>query len=114
MPYIDVKSNTALPKEKTALLKSKIAEILASSFPGKTENWLMMSFTGDADMYFGGSDAPCMMVDIAIFGSQSDASYDKMTADVCELLHKETDISPDRIYVKYEEVFHWGWNGANF
>jgi len=37
-----------------------------------------------------------------------------MTADVCTLLAKETGISPDRIYVKYEEVFHWGWNGSNF
>lgn len=114
MPYIDVRSNTALTKEKTSLLKSKIAEILASSFPGKTENWLMMSFTGDADMYFAGSDAPCMMVDIAIFGSQSDSSYDKMTAGVCALIEKECSIPADRVYVKYTEYSHWGWNNMNF
>lgn len=114
MPYIDVKSNIVLTKEKTALLKAEFAEILASSFPGKTENWLMMSFTGEADMYFAGSDAPCMMVDIAIFGSQSDVSYDKMTAGVCSLIEKECAVPANRVYVKYREYDRWGWNNMNF
>ena len=114
MPYIDLKTNIKLSKETTDLLKSEIAGILAASFPGKTENWLMLNFTGDSTMYFAGSDAPCMFVDVAIFGSQTDKSYDKMTAGLTELLTKTCGIPADRLYVKYGEVFHWGWNGSNF
>ena len=114
MPFIDIKTNSSLTKEKTDILKSKIAKVLASSFPGKTENWLMMNFTETCNMYFGGSDAPCMFIDVAVFGSQTDSAYDKMTAGICALIEKECSIPQNRVYVKYEEVSHWGWNGMNF
>lgn len=114
MPYIEAKTNITLTKEKTDVLKSKLAEVLAQSFPGKTENWLMLNFVYDCNMYFGGSDKPCIMIDISIFGGQTDKSYDKMTAAVCELIEKECGIPANRTYVKYSEYDHWGWNGGNF
>ena len=114
MPYIDIKTNISVTKEKTDILKAELADVLASSFPGKTENWLMLTFTGDCNMYFAGNDSPCMMVDIAIFGKQSDASYDKMTSAVCDLMKKECSLAADRVYVKYTEYDRWGWNNMNF
>lgn len=114
MPFIEAKTNIAISKEKETVLKSKIAEVLAASFPGKTENWLMLHFESNCAMWFGGSDAPCILLDVAIFGSQSDRAYDKMTAGICALIESECGIPADRIYVKYSEVEHWGWNGSNF
>lgn len=114
MPFIEAKTNITVTKETETVLKSKIAEILSASFPGKTENWLMLNFISDCNMYFGGSDEPCIFLDVAIFGSQSDAAYDAMTAGMCELISKECGIPANRVYVKYEEVSHWGWNGMNF
>jgi hypothetical protein len=29
-------------------------------------------------------------------------------------MKEELEIQPDCIYVKYEEVSTWGWNGNNF
>ena len=114
MPYIDVRTNITLPREKTECLKSRIARSLAESFPGKTENWLMLDFRGDEDMYFAGTPAPCAMVDICIFGPQTRKNYEKMTAAVTELIADECGIPADRIYVKYTEYDKWGWNGGNF
>lgn len=113
MPYIETKLSTTLTKEKEIALKTALGRLI-ENFPGKTESWLMLSFTDNCHMYFKGSDEPCAMVNIAIFGKGSAAAYDKMTADVCDLVAEETGISPARIYVKYEEVSHWGWNGSNF
>ena len=113
MPYIETKLSTPLTKEKELTLKSALGRLI-ENFPGKTERWLMLDFADNCHMYFNGSDEPCAYVHIALFGKGSDEAYDKMTADVCELLSRETGIAPDRIYVKYEEVFHWGWNGSNF
>ena len=113
MPYIETKLSTGLTKEKELVLKTALGKLI-ESFPGKTESWLMLDFTDNCRMYFKGSDEPCAMVTISIFGKGSPAAFEKMTAGVCELLAKETGISPDRIYVKYEEVSHWGWNGQNF
>ncbi|MGN1409799.1 MAG: phenylpyruvate tautomerase MIF-related protein [Eubacteriales bacterium] len=114
MPYIEFKTNTSLTKEKQISLKSKLADALSSSFPGKSENWLMISFSPDTSMFFGGSDKPCVMIDISIFGNQSKKSYDKMTAEVCSLVEKECSIPADRVYVKYSEYDKWGFDGSNF
>ncbi len=113
MPYIDTKLSVPLTKEKELTLKTALGKLI-ETFPGKTERWLMLNFSDNCHLYFDGTDTPCAYVTVALFGKGNDASYDKMTADVCELLAKETGIAPDRIYVKYEEVLHWGWNGSNF
>ena len=41
-------------------------------------------------------------------------AYNKMTAAVTALLNKELNIPSERIYVKYEEVKYWGYDGSNF
>ena len=114
MPYIDVRSNITLVPEKTEQLKTDLARVLADSFPGKTENWLMLAFRGGEDMYFAGSAEPCAMVDVSIFGSQLKKNYDRMTKAVCALLEETCGIPADRVYVKYTEYDKWGWNGSNF
>ncbi len=114
MPYIDVKANVSLEADKTAALKSALAEKLADSFPGKTENWLMLAFRGGEDMYFAGSAEPCAMVDVSIFGPQLKKNYDRMTKAVCALLEETCGIPANRVYVKYTEYDKWGWNGSNF
>lgn len=114
MPLITLQTNIIFAKEKEIALKSKLADILAESFPGKSENWLMINFEYGCSMYFGGSDSPCMVITVEIFGSQSDSSYDKMTEKACALLSSVCGIPADRIYIKYSEIEHWGWNGRNF
>ena len=114
MPYIEFKTNCPLSDEKKALLKSKTAALLADSFPGKTENWLMVAFCPVDALYFSGSDAPAMMIDVSIFGQQKAAGYDRMTAALCALATAECGLPADRVYVKYTEYEHWGWNGSNF
>ncbi len=114
MPYIEIVTNLPLTKEKETAIKSGAARILADSFPGKTENWLMVSFEPETGMFFAGSDAPCLMASVALFGRQSDLSYDRMTAGLTRFLEEETGVPADRIYIRYEEFEHWGWNGSNF
>ena len=53
MPYISTKTNIELAKDKRDALAAKYGEII-SIVPGKTERWLMLSFDGGAEMYFGG------------------------------------------------------------
>ncbi|MBE6726912.1 MAG: hypothetical protein E7576_17260 [Ruminococcaceae bacterium] len=114
MPYINIASNVSFGADKTAALKEKIARALETSMPGKTENWLMLRFDGGQSMYFGGSDAPCVMADVCVYGKQSKESYANMTAAVTEILSAECGVPAGRIYVKYTEYDKWGWNGGNF
>lgn len=113
MPYIEVKTNVQVnevTKENLhRILGKKIALI-----PGKTERWLMTDVAGDKSMSFGGDSAGCAMVEVALFGKAADEAYDALTAAICESVGEALCISGDRVYVKYEEVSHWGWNGMNF
>lgn len=111
MPFIEVKTNQTIT-DKTAL-KSALGEAI-TAIPGKSEAWLMVELEGEKDMYFKGSDAPCAMFEIAIFGKASDEAYDDLTKRICEISEKLLDVSADRTYVKYSEIEHWGFNNFNF
>lgn len=114
MPYISTKTTVSIDEAKEKILKEKLGKAI-ELLPGKTEAWLMLSFEDNVKMYFKGDNSkPCAYVEVNIFGKASDAAYDAMTAAVCDIYNKELGIPTDRIYVKYEECDHWGWNGSNF
>ena len=35
-------------------------------------------------------------------------------SEICKIFDEVLGISPDHVYVKYEAVSNWGWNGGNF
>lgn len=114
MPFIDTKLNIRLSKEKEQILKTKLGEAI-STFPGKSEYWLMLNFTDNCRMWFRGYDRfPVAMVEVKLFGSADNTVCEQMTKIICKLFREELDIAPDHVYVKYEFVDHWGWNGENF
>lgn len=114
MPCIETKVNVKISKEQEKTLKEQFGKAI-SLLPGKSESWLMLSFFDEATLYFKGkNDLPIAFVEVKIFGKASDEAYDNLTAKICEILNSVLSIDPSCIYVKYEEVEHWGYNGSNF
>lgn len=114
MPYISTKTNITVPKEKELNIKEKLGKAIGI-LPGKSENWLMLSFEGEASLYFQGkSDKPIAFVEVKLFGKSGADAYDKLTSEITKILKEELEIAPAQIYVKYEEVSNWGYNGSNF
>jgi hypothetical protein len=74
----------------------------------------MLSFEDETKMYFKGSAEPCAIAEVSLYGTLNPAAADKMTALVTDILCTELGITPARIYVKYDGIENWGWNGANF
>ena len=113
MPFIQTKTNLPVSQEQEKALKARFGKTIAL-LPGKSERWLMLDFEDNCRMWFGGDDAPCAYLEVKLFGSASGSSYDKLTAaitdDVCAVL----GVAADRVYVKDEEIAHWGWNRNNF
>ncbi len=112
MPFIHVKTNQDIDSAKS-IIKSELGNAI-TAIPGKSESWLMVEISGNLDMYFKGSDEPCAMFEIAIFGKASDDAYDDLTKRICSISQKHLGVSPDRTYVKYTEIEHWGYNNFNF
>lgn len=114
MPYINTQTNVNITKGKEIEIKKKLGKAI-ELIPGKSENFLMVSFEEQCSMYFKGeSDSGIAFVEVKLFGSADAGSYNKLTAAITKILGEELEISPDHIYVKYEEVSNWGWNGSNF
>lgn len=114
MPYIKTTVSTEISDSAKENLKNKLGNAIAL-IPGKSENWLMLSFHDKTDMAFRGeTHEEYAYIEVNIFGSASDAAYDRLTAAICEIINEELSIPLSNIYVKYEEAEHWGWNGNNF
>ena len=113
MPFINTKTNVSISADKRAVLEKKLGKAI-ELIPGKSETWLMLSFETDTAMSFQGSEAPVAMVEVKIFGSTTKEAYAAMTKETTKILVEELNIPADRIYVKYEECYLWGWNGVNF
>ena len=111
MPYIEVTANTPIPEEKREIIKSRLGKDI--SFLGKSEVWLMISFHDNSPMYFSGTDKPAAIVSVDLLGSARTDAYNKLTASVTETIVEQLSIPADRIFVKYSEYKHWGYNGAN-
>lgn len=114
MPYISTKTNVEISKEKEIAIKEKFGKAI-ELLPGKSETFLMLSFDGDCRLWFGGNnDTPIAYVEVKIFGKAAKIHYDALTGSICKIINEELDVPYDKIYVKYEEVECWGWNGRNF
>lgn len=114
MPYIDTRTNVKVTKEKEKIIKEKLGKVI-ELIPGKSEKWLMLSFTDECNLYFRGNKSePIAFVEVKLFGKASVDVYSKLTAEITDIISIELGISPMQIYIKYEETPYWGWNGNNF
>ena len=76
MPFIEVKTTEDL-SAVAAELKSALGNAI-TAIPGKSESWLMANLVGEQKMYFQGSDAPCALFSVSIFGTATDDAYDDL------------------------------------
>lgn len=113
MPFINVKTNAAVPADKAEAIKAGLGQAI-TAVPGKTEAWLMVAIEGDKAVWFKGTDAPAAMVEVSLMGAASSAALTDMTGRITDLLTDTLGLPADRIYVSYFSTDHWGWNGSNF
>ncbi|WP_459479481.1 phenylpyruvate tautomerase MIF-related protein [Clostridium saccharoperbutylacetonicum] len=114
MPFIGSKVSVKISKEKEEIIKTKLGKAI-ELIPGKSETFLMVGFEDGYSLYFAGEKLEKgAFIEVKIFGKASKDSYANLTAEICKIYEEELEIPQNKIYVKYEEVSDWGWNGKNF
>ena len=73
----------------------------------------MLQFQDNASLYFKGSNEPCAICQVKLFGSASEEDYANLTRALTDILQEELELDGDRVYITYEEIGTWGWNGGN-
>lgn len=113
MPFIDSKVSVSISEEQEKELKTRLGQII-SLIPGKSETWLMTGFQDNYHLYFRGDNSqPMAFIEVKVFGASNPAAFDAMTAEICKIFGDVLGIAPDHIYIKYQAVSDWGWNGGN-
>lgn len=114
MPFINSKVNVKITNEQELDIKCLLGEAIRT-IPGKSEQWLMLGFEDECKLYFrGDNNNPIAFVEVSVYGSENKSAFDQLTGKICQIYNKVLGISPDHIYVKYQAVSNWGWNGGNF
>ena len=113
MPYIQTGTNCNISKEKEIAIKEKLGR--AITLLGKSEDWLMVEFVPNCNLYFKGKDDEIFAyVDVKLYGRSNNEAYNSMTGAISEVLNTELGILPSNVYVSYSEFENFGWNGRNF
>lgn len=113
MPFINAKVSVPLTEEKRIALKTAFGQSI--SVMGKGESFLMVGFEDEVPLYFGGEkQEKCAFVDIRVYGPVDPEQASSMTEFVCKTLDMVLGIPADKVYVTYQGVKDWGWNGKNF
>lgn len=114
MPFINTKVSVTVTPEQETALKTQLGKAI-SIIRGKSEAWLMLHLEDNCRMYFRGDNSqPIAFVEVKLFGSATSQEYAQLTERITQILSDTLGIAPDHIYVKYEEVEYWGYNGHNF
>ena len=75
----------------------------------------MLSFDGGCHMAFHGDmESDMAYLTVSLVGSASNEAYDALTKELCKIMEEKLGIASDMVYIKYEEIDHWGFNGFNF
>lgn len=113
MPFINSRVTVKLTQEKEEAIKQKLGQAI-SILPGKSEGWLMVGFEDEYSLYFKGDKCEkAAFVDVKIFGGADSRSCDQMTGEICRIYEEELGIPASNIYIAYQPVKDWGWNGGN-
>lgn len=112
MPFIDSKITLSVSEEKKEIIKNKLGQLV--SILNKPESFLMVGIEDEYDLYMGGNKLEKgAYVAVSLFGTASSAAYEKMTGEICRLYEEELGIPGRSVYVTYQGVKDWGWNGSN-
>ena len=90
MPYIQTRTNAKIDREKEIRIKERLGE--AIRILGKSEDWLMVEFVPECNLYFRGNNDNLMAyVDVKLLGKSNE--YLKSDPNAVTL---EFSLSPDK------------------
>ena len=113
MPFIDCKISRKLNDTQKDRLKSELGKKI--SLMHKPESYLMVGICDGYDLYFAGKKLENgAYIGVKLFGKPSAGDCERMTAAVCNVLSDELGIDGSAVYVTYQGITDWGFDGSNF
>ena len=114
MPFVQAKLTVKLNESQKESLHSKIEKIIMKDL-SKPLNYIMVGIEDNYCLYLAGKKLSSgAMISIQHYGGASERAYDQITAKLSSVLKDELNIDPAGIYITYQRIDNWGFNGSNF
>jgi len=116
MPLLQIQTSarSAEASAPTALLKT-LSSMLAREL-SKPESYVMLGLEHDAELFFGGTNAPACVAVLKNIGTFTPAQTEKLSALLCAKLSEALGVAPNRIYIEFVDAkpHLWGYDGGTF
>ena len=113
MPLIQLKTTAELTPALRDELTSDFGQMMAEA--GKPESFSMTAFEDSVDLRFSGEKMKNgALVEIKQVGDLGSDVYLCLTKTATRILNERLGIDPQSVYITYQAVNDWGWNGTNF
>lgn len=113
MPFIKLSTNLPVADDTKALIVKSLGKSI-SLLPGKSETWLMVDVQGGRSLFFQGSDSPCLMAEVKLYGRSDKRNYQALAEAITSLAQESLEIPSSRVYVEFEETPYWAFDGNLF
>ena len=114
MPFVQARiskdlsdsEKTALQKELTAIVKDELH---------KPAGFIMVGIEAGYNLWLGENRLENgAMISVQQFGSANRDAYNAITQRICDCLKKNLGTPSDKVYVTFQSINEWGWNGQLF
>ncbi len=112
MPYVSLTLSHQLFEGIRDRLLHEVSAAVAETLR-KSESVVCVSIR-DAAMLFGGASGPSAFVEVRSIGGLDANTNTVLSRRLCELLEREAEVPPDRVFLNFVEVERedWGWNAT--
>jgi len=114
MPYLKLKTNISVNKEKSSELLTQFSQLLSKE-TGKPERYIMIELNDKTKMIFAGNNEPLAYLEFKSIGLSSEQAK-SLSASISQLINIQLKIPADRVYIEFSNcpINFWGWNGSTF
>lgn len=113
MPFIDCKVTSPVTEAQEEEIKTRLGK--AIPILRKSEAYLMVGVAEQYSLYMAGKKLEKgAFVSVSLYGEAVPTGSSRMTEEICRILGDVLAIPPEHVYVTYQAVENWGWNGTNF
>lgn len=114
MPLLKIQVSVNIAAEKKGALLAAASRIVSEE-TGKPEKYVMVVLESGTFL-MGGSTGSAAFLDVRGIGGLNKTVNGKLTKALCDMLRRELEIDPSRVYVTFTDVAaqNWGCNGATF
>ena len=114
MPYIEAKLSIELNDSQKDELQAKLVQAVSSAF-SKPNAYIMTNIEDEKSLYMGGKKVEKgAYIEVKALGTVTKPSCQTATKTICDILTNNYGLNGAQIYITYQPVDLWGWNGSMF